>query len=109
VINLEAFGDSAAMSKVGELLDEFDGVSRVRLVPAARAGQWDSLLAAFGTTPGGIGQAFETVTADRLAALHKPESRRPRGMQLHFLQFHEAYHVGQIGLMRRVVGKPGAI
>ena len=38
MINLEVFGDSAAMSKGGELLDEFDGVSRVRLVPAARAG-----------------------------------------------------------------------
>jgi uncharacterized hydrophobic protein (TIGR00271 family) len=38
VINLEVFGDSTAMSKVAELLDEVDGVSRVRLVPAARAG-----------------------------------------------------------------------
>jgi len=26
-----------------------------------------------------------------------------------FLQFHESYHVGQIGLLRRVVGHPGAI
>jgi uncharacterized hydrophobic protein (TIGR00271 family) len=38
VINLEVFGDSAAMSTVAELLDEVDGVSRVRLVHAARAG-----------------------------------------------------------------------
>jgi len=26
-----------------------------------------------------------------------------------FLQFHENYHVGQIGLLRRLVGHPGAI
>jgi uncharacterized hydrophobic protein (TIGR00271 family) len=38
VINLEVFGDSAAMSTVAELLDEVDGVSRVRLVHAVRAG-----------------------------------------------------------------------
>ncbi len=29
--------------------------------------------------------------------------------QLAFLQFHEAYHAGQISVMRRLVGKPGAI
>ncbi len=77
--------------------------------PPAQARPWASLLADFETTQERIRWALDTVTADHLAALHKPESRRPRGMQLHFLQFHEAYHVGQIGLMRRVVGKPGAI
>ena len=29
--------------------------------------------------------------------------------QLAFLQFHEAYHAGQLGLLRRLGGKPGAI
>jgi Domain of unknown function (DUF389) len=38
VINLEVFGQSATMSTVAQLLDGVDGVSRVRLVPAARAG-----------------------------------------------------------------------
>jgi len=38
VINLEVFGDSTEMSKVAELLDQLAGVSRVRRVPAARAG-----------------------------------------------------------------------
>lgn len=28
---------------------------------------------------------------------------------LAFLSFHEAYHCGQIGIMRRIIGKPGAI
>jgi hypothetical protein len=26
----------------------------------------------------------------------------------HFLHFHESYHLGQIGLIRRLLGKPGA-
>ena len=28
---------------------------------------------------------------------------------LAFLGFHEAYHCGQIGILRRIIGKPGAI
>ena len=31
------------------------------------------------------------------------------GESLHFLQFHEAYHIGQTGLLRRMAGKEGAI
>ncbi len=38
VISLEVFGESAAMSTVAKLVDEVDGVSRVRVVDAARAG-----------------------------------------------------------------------
>jgi hypothetical protein len=26
---------------------------------------------------------------------------------LHFLHFHETYHLGQIGLLRRILGHPG--
>jgi len=31
------------------------------------------------------------------------------GSKLAFLQFHEAYHAGQLGLLRRIAGKRGAI
>jgi len=31
------------------------------------------------------------------------------GRKLSFFQFHEAYHAGQLGLLRRVAGKEGAI
>jgi hypothetical protein len=31
------------------------------------------------------------------------------GKALYFFQFHEAYHVGQAGLLRRLAGKKGAI
>ena len=37
MINLEVFGESAAMAAVAELLDEAEGVSRVRVVDATRA------------------------------------------------------------------------
>jgi hypothetical protein len=38
MIGLEAFGESAATGTVAQLLDRTDGVSRVRLVDATRAG-----------------------------------------------------------------------
>lgn len=31
------------------------------------------------------------------------------GIQLAFLSFHESYHAGQLGLLRRLTGRPGAI
>jgi uncharacterized damage-inducible protein DinB len=34
---------------------------------------------------------------------------RDVGQALSFLQFHETYHAGQIGLLRRMAGKEGAI
>ena len=38
MMGLEVFGESAAMGTIAELLDKTDGVSRVRLVEATRAG-----------------------------------------------------------------------
>ena len=36
-----------------------------------------------------------------------PDGSATIGGGAHFLFFHECYHVGQLGLMRRIVGKPG--
>jgi uncharacterized damage-inducible protein DinB len=36
-----------------------------------------------------------------------PDGSRTMGAGMHFLHFHESYHLGQIGLLRRVAGKPG--
>jgi hypothetical protein len=38
-----------------------------------------------------------------------PMGKATVGRRLLFLAMHEAYHVGQIGLGRRIAGKPGAI
>jgi len=41
--------------------------------------------------------------------LGKVSDKESLGRKLAFLQFHEAYHAGQLGILRRVAGKPGAI
>lgn len=38
-----------------------------------------------------------------------PDGSTTLGAMAHFLLVHEAYHLGQIGLLRRLCGKPGAI
>jgi hypothetical protein len=38
-----------------------------------------------------------------------PDGSTTVGGMARFLQFHEAYHLGQIGLLRRQCGKPGTI
>jgi uncharacterized damage-inducible protein DinB len=43
------------------------------------------------------------------ARLDAPAGDRTVGQSLAMLQFHEAYHAGQIGLLRRIAGKEGAI
>lgn len=39
----------------------------------------------------------------------EPEDKWTLAETLHFLSFHESYHAGQLGLLRRIAGKPGAI
>jgi len=58
VINLEVFGDSTEMSTVAELLDQVEDVSRVRLVPATRAGH--SMVSAT-VRPGAVDALLETL------------------------------------------------
>jgi uncharacterized hydrophobic protein (TIGR00271 family) len=58
VINLEVFGDSTAMSRVAGLLEDVDGVSRIRVIPAAHAG--DSLVSA-AVLPGAVDTMLETL------------------------------------------------
>ena len=49
---------------------------------------------------------LERITEAKLA---EPAGQETVGDTLAFLQFHEAYHVGQAGLLRRLAGKAGAI
>ena len=41
--------------------------------------------------------------------LNEVQGDKPLGEKLAVLQFHEGYHIGQIGLLRRLLGKAGAI
>jgi len=41
--------------------------------------------------------------------LAEPAGNGTVGQKVGFLQFHEGYHAGQIGIVRRILGKEGAI
>jgi uncharacterized damage-inducible protein DinB len=75
-------------------------------------------------TDGSRARKFEQIVADfarsqeRLRAalgkiseqdLEQKKGNETVGDSLRFLQFHEAYHIGQMGLLRRMAGKEGAI
>ena len=38
-----------------------------------------------------------------------PDGSKTVGGALHFLYFHETYHLGQVGLLRRIAGKKGVV
>jgi hypothetical protein len=75
----------------------------------ALARPFESLLADFEQTQERLRRGLENLDPELLDLKHKEGATRPRGAQLHFLHFHEAYHAGQLGLLRRMAGKPGAI
>lgn len=87
----------------------------------ARGGTWDEaqalpleeLLSRFAALQEPLEQAVTALDAGALAA---PAPFSPTGNPeetvgtlLAGIGFHEAYHVGQTGLLRRLLGKPGAI
>jgi len=75
----------------------------------AMARPLESLIADLATTQERIQRGLEKVDPDELDVKHAEDAKRPRGAQLHFMHFHEAYHAGQLGILRRIAGKPGAI
>jgi DinB superfamily len=83
------------------------------LTDASEALDWDGLRADWEKAQEGIQAGLGRITAERLAA-PLPEDRNPFrlanvGEVLSVLVFHETYHVGQLGLIRRTLGKEGAI
>jgi hypothetical protein len=73
-----------------------DGVSTLAVLRAARERSQAQVLERLGR-----------VTPQRLA--ERASETMTVAEQLSFLGFHEAYHVGQVGLSRRLLGKAGAI
>ena len=77
------------------------------------AKSWDTLVEQFRALRKPIEEGLEAITDEALAA-EAPFSPTDNpdetiGSLLAGLSFHEAYHAGQIGLLRRIVGKQGAI
>lgn len=54
-------------------------------------------------------RGLDRLTADKLSAKAPSGSDESAGSALAGLIFHESYHAGQVGLLRRVIGKEGAI
>jgi uncharacterized damage-inducible protein DinB len=51
----------------------------------------------------------EATQRARWGAKSFPDGSESVADALHFLYFHETYHLGQIGLLRRILGKPGFV
>lgn len=72
-----------------------------------------SLLEAFTEAGAALCHALESATADEADAPMPdgmsdfPDGGKDVAGAVSFLTFHEAYHIGQIGLLRRCVDKPG--
>ncbi len=56
-----------------------------------------------------LARADAATLARGVPSLFRPEILEPLGVFLSSLVFHEGYHVGQLGLIRRAIGKPGAM
>ncbi len=75
--------------------------------------RFEMILGAFNRSQERIVAAVSGLDTARLAepVPHpvRPEETVPLEIALGLFAFHEAYHVGQTGLLRRILGKPGAI
>lgn len=76
-------------------------------LPADRAVPLSELRGALGRSQTAVIAALEQISPERLA--EQASETMTVGERLAFLGFHEGYHVGQTGLLRRVLGKAGAI
>ena len=75
---------------------------------ASGAVSFDQILAAFDLSQERLLARLGPATDAELAA-PSGVGEATTGWMLNFLHFHEAYHTGQIGLLRRLMGKEGAI
>lgn len=83
------------------------------LIDPAKALPWEQILQDLATTQERLRVGLGTITSERLAS-PMPAEQNPFGVDtlgdmLAVFTFHESYHVGQLGILRRLYGKPGAI
>jgi len=98
---------TAGADPVGDpaLLEIYSGEEGVRF-DRSRAFPLERLLADFGESQARLLPALAQLTPDALSA---PVRNTTLGDLLTFLWFHEGYHNGQLGVLRRLAGKPGVI
>lgn len=100
---LELLGEEPVWSKVQ--MEAYQRGSKP-IQDGTRAQKFDAILADFEKTQERIQAGLGRLTDQDLG---KKQGEGTLGDRLHFLQFHEAYHIGQTGLLRRMAGKEGAI
>lgn len=80
---------------------------------AADAEPWENLLRLFDESQKLVVEKVSSLDANALAAAPPPDRNPFRSDDIHELiatyTFHESYHVGQTGLLRRLLGKEGGI
>lgn len=76
------------------------------VVSGEGARPFDTIVEDFGHAQERIRSGLGRLQDSDLAA---PRGDETLGEALHFLHFHESYHIGQTALLRRLAGKPGAI
>ena len=83
------------------------------LTDAEEAIDWDELVETFEEQRKRLQASLGLVTADELAR-PLPEDENPFGVDsvgqmLGILHYHETYHTGQLGILRRIMGREGVI
>lgn len=76
------------------------------ILDGARARPFAKLVEDFHRSQERLGAALDRADDAKLA---EKEGKETVGESLAFLHFHEAYHIGQTALLRRMAGKEGAI
>lgn len=75
-------------------------------IAAASARPLGEILDALARSAAALKSRLEAMGPEQFA---RPAGKGTLGENLAFLQFHESYHAGQVGLLRRTLGKPGVI
>lgn len=103
MLGLEPFWSEERASRYGRGSDP---------ITADDAAPFEEMVAAFGRSQEALQGGLEDATEARLAAALEQEHPilgKTIGSALVSLAFHEAYHAGQLGVLRRFTGKPGKI
>jgi hypothetical protein len=83
------------------------------LTDPSKAMAWDRIVAALDMSQERLRAGLASITPEQLVA-PMPADKNPFGVDsmgdmIAVFSFHDGYHVGQLGVLRRLCGKPGAV
>ncbi len=94
-------------------IEDYNAYDTAPVTDASQAMSWNTLVEQFRALQSQVDEGLGKLTTEQMAArapfspTNNPDETI--GSLLAGLSYHEAYHAGQLGLLRRVVGKKGAI